>query len=209
MKVSDFFSTNTTSFYKEHFMKKISIIAVAITLSPIASFGQSVALADMQQDVSMMRREVGQLRLEVEQLRNENAKLSQRIRSLESSAGATDAIGAQVSAVRSQNAAQIEKMKNEIIAQVRKDMENMANQTNVQMSKLANAISKTPTVSTPKEFSNDYPKTGVTHTVQAGDSLNKLARAYNSKVKWIQDANQITNPARDLRVGNSIFIPQK
>jgi LysM repeat protein len=47
----------------------------------------------------------------------------------------------------------------------------------------------------------------VTYTVQSGDTLTKIAREHGSSIKDIQNANKIANPARDLRVGQSIFIP--
>ena len=37
----------------------------------------------------------------------------------------------------------------------------------------------------------------------------KIARKHNSKIKWIQDANEIADANRGLRVGQQIFIPQK
>lgn len=186
------------------FLTLISLSFVSLTAE-----AQNVAFADMQQDLALLRREVGQLRLEVEQLTRQNEQMAQKLRKLEGSASASDVVSAQVSAVRSQNAAQMEQMKREIVAQVKKDMESMANQTNAAMGKLANAIQVRPQAEVQKTFSDDYPKTGITHTVRSGDSLSKLSREFNSRIKWIQDANKIVDPSRGLRVGDPIFIPQK
>lgn len=45
--------------------------------------------------------------------------------------------------------------------------------------------------------------------MQAGDSISKIARKMNSRIKWIQDANKIADPSRGLRIGDEIFVPQK
>ena len=105
--------------------------------------------------------------------------------------------------------AQNETLKREIISLVKKDLESMAAQTNANMQKLAAAIGTRPQANLPTTFSDDYPKTGVTYTVQAGDSISKIARKMNSKIKWIQDANKIADPSRGLRIGDEIFVPQK
>ena len=105
--------------------------------------------------------------------------------------------------------AQNESLKREIIALVKKDLEAMAAQTNANIQKLAAAIGTRPQADLPANFSDDYPKTGVTYTVQSGDSISRIARKMNSRIKWIQDANKIADPTRGLRVGDEIFVPQK
>ena len=61
-----------------------------------------------------------------------------------------------------------------------------------------------PTIAT--EFSDDFPKEGVTHTVQAGESLSAIAKKYGVPMKSIQNANRIADPTK-LHVGQSLFIP--
>ena len=56
-------------------------------------------------------------------------------------------------------------------------------------------------------FSDNYPKSGVSYEVQSGDTLSQIAVQFGSRVEYIQNANQINDPARDLRVGDIIFIP--
>ena len=183
------------------------IILTAFAVSPILN-AQSVAVADLQQDMDILKREVGQLRLEVEQLRRENSELIRKLSSVQNSTVGTAAVKAQVSGVRSEFDARIAAMKQEIIASVKKDMESMANQTNTAISNVVKAVEARPKTEVPATFSEDYPKTGVPYTVQSGDTLGKLARKFNSSVKWIQNANKIANPSRGLRVGDEIFIPQ-
>ena len=168
---------------------------------------QNVAIADLQQDMDLLKREVGQLRLEVEQARRENQELANKIRSLQGATVGNEVVRAQMASVRSEVGAQNESLKREIIAQVKKDMEAMAAQTNAAMEKLAKAIGSQ--ASMPVAFGSDYPQSGITYVVQSGDTLAKIARKNNSKIKWIQDANKIADPSRGLRIGDKIFIPQE
>ena len=150
----------------------------------------------------MLKREVGNLRLEVEQLSRENAALERKIQQMKNSSSSTDLVRAQMASVRSDVSSR------EIVSIVKKDIEALAAQTNDAVQKLAKAIGQRPQAEMPKSFGDDYPKMGITYTVKSGDTLGKIARAKNSKIKWIQDANKIADPNRGLRVGESIFIPQ-
>ena len=169
---------------------------------------QNTALIDLRQDVNLLRREVGELRLEVEQLRAENEALKKSVEKLRSSSVASESVRSQVSSVKASVSAQNEALKREIIASVKKDIDALANQTNAAIQKLAKAYGSMPQAAPKANFGTDYPKTGITYTVKSGDSVSKIAKANNSKIKWILDANQIAD-ARDLRVGAEIFIPQK
>ena len=186
---------------------KISALILAGLISANILSAQSVA--DMQQDLALLKREVGSLRLEVEQLSRQNQELSQQIRKAQASSTSNDMVRAQVSSVRSEVSSQNNALKREIVALVKKDIENLASQTDAAIQKLAKAIGSRPQAEMPKTFGNDYPQTGIEYTVQSGDTLGKIARKNNSKVKWIQDANKIADPNRGLRVGEQIFIPQK
>lgn len=191
-------------------MMKTFKLAAALSAAFVAAtplFSQS--LGDMQQDMALLKREVGNLRLEVEQLTRQNEALERKIRQMQSSNTSSDLVRSQVASVRSDVSSQNEAMKREIIKLVKKDIESLASQTNDAIEKLAKAIGQRPQASMPTSFGDDYPKMGITYTVKSGDTLGKIARANNSKIKWIQDANKIEDPNRGLRVGESIFIPQK
>ncbi len=189
-------------------MKNILFFAFFSVAVSVDAFAQSTSLIDLRQDMELMRREVGELRLEVEQLRRENEALSRSLSSLRSSSVGNDSVRAQVSSVKASVSAQNEALKREIIERVKKDIDALANQTNAAIQKLAKAVGTRPQPQAKTTFGTDYPKTGVSYTVKAGDSVSKIARAHNSKIKWILDANEIAD-ARDLRVGAEIFIPQK
>ena len=46
------------------------------------------------------------------------------------------------------------------------------------------------------------------HIVQKGDTVKSIAKKYGSRVKWIVDANQLTDPEK-IKVGEKIKVPQK
>ncbi len=165
-------------------------------------------LADMQQDMALLKREVGNLRLEVEQLSRRNSELTRQLNAAKASSTSNDLVRAQVSSVRSEVSSQNEALKREIISLVKKDIENLASQTDAAIQKLAKAMGSRPQAALPVSFSDDYPKMGITYVVKSGDTIGKIARQNNSKIKWIQDANKIADPSRGLRVGETIFIPQ-
>ena len=48
----------------------------------------------------------------------------------------------------------------------------------------------------------------IVHIVKRGDTVKSIAKKYRSKVKWIVDANQMTNPEK-IKVGEKIKVPQK
>ena len=186
---------------------KICAVAAAAAFAAGPAFAQS--FADMQQDFALLKREVGNLRLEVEQLSRQNAELERKLRAAQASNTSSDMVRAQVSSVRSEVSSQNEALKREIISLVKKDIENLAAQTDSAIQKLAKAIGSRPQAPMPANFGDDYPKMGITYVVKSGDTLGKIAKANNSKIKWIQDANKISDPNRGLKVGESIFIPQK
>ena len=48
----------------------------------------------------------------------------------------------------------------------------------------------------------------IVHIVKRGDTVKSIAKKYGSRVKWIVDANQLTDPKK-IKVGEKISIPQK
>ena len=70
-------------------------------------------------------------------------------------------------------------------------------------------VSKSTATPTPaKTFSTDYPQKGFVHKVEKGETVSSIAKKYESKVKWIIDANQIADPTK-VFVGKELFVPQK
>jgi LysM repeat protein/chaperonin cofactor prefoldin len=48
----------------------------------------------------------------------------------------------------------------------------------------------------------------IVHIVKRGDTVKSIAKEYGSRVKWILNANQLTDPKK-IKVGEKISIPQK
>ena len=54
-------------------------------------------------------------------------------------------------------------------------------------------------------FSTDYPQKGFVHKVEKGETVSSIAKKYESKIKWIIDANQIVDPTK-VYVGKELFL---
>ena len=93
------------------------------------------------------------------------------------------------------------------MANVKRQLESLASQMQNALQSVSKAVSSQPKIVPKVRFTEDYPQTGVTYTVRSGDTLTKIAREHGSTIKDIQNANKIANPARDLQIGQSIFIP--
>lgn len=171
-----------------------------------------VAVANLTQDVNALAQELKALRLEVEQVRRENAQLRAQVASDNSGRNLQNQLSSLSSAVeglRREYRAADASQREEIINEVSRQIDGLGKQTEQALRAVANAVDAQPNVSTPIRFSEDYPKSGITYTVRSGDTLSGIARAHGSTIKHIQNANKIVNPAKDLMVGQTIFIPIK
>lgn len=165
-----------------------------------------VAVADLTQDVNSMKQEVRALRLEVEQLRRENESLRSALNSTSAQQQLAQ-LAASLQNLRQEFKQADSAQERAIMANVKQQMESLASQMQTALESVSKAVSSQPKIAPPVRFTEDYPQTGVTYTVRSGDTLTKIAREHGSTVKDIQNANKIANPARDLQVGQSIFIP--
>ncbi|MGC6423677.1 MAG: LysM peptidoglycan-binding domain-containing protein [Lentimonas sp.] len=164
----------------------------------------------MNQDLKLLSQEVKSLRLEVEQARRENAQLKAQMAAAASNRD-TDAkitnLSSAIETLRREYRQADEAQKRAIIAEVNRQINALAKQTEGALNSVANAVESQPSTPLNVTFSDDYPKTGKPYTVRSGDTLSGIAREHGSTVKHIQNANKIVNPARDLQVGQTIFIP--
>lgn len=169
-----------------------------------------VTVANLSQDVSQMSQQVKTLRLEIEQMQRENKKLRSQLAAATSNRQTEtqiSSLSSAIDAVRRDYKAADASQKEQIMAEVNRQMQALAKETEAAIKTVADAVGSEPQVESPVHFSSDYPKTGVTYTVRSGDTLSKIAREHDSNIKHIQNANKIVNPARDLQVGQTIFIP--
>jgi len=60
----------------------------------------------------------------------------------------------------------------------------------------------------PVPSENPSGKKLIVHIVKRGDTVKSIAKKYGSRVKWIVDANQLTDPEK-IKIGEKIKVPQK
>ena len=185
-------------------------ITLHTTFNPAVALAQSdvrIAVAGLKQDLSLLSQEVRMLRLEIEQLSRDNSALRTQLNANQADQSLQEkltAISSGLERVRIDYQAADTKNKATIIAELNQQMAVLTKQVQAAIHSIANAQ---PKIALPDNFSDDYPKTGVSYTVQPGDTLSAIARIQGSSIKHIQNANKIVNPSRDLQVGQTIFIP--
>lgn len=194
----------------------VALAALCFTVSGALSLsGQSAsAFARLNQDVQLLSERLGRLQLKVDVLERENAQLLQTVdtqqRALQQLSASfesySSAMDARLANEVSHNSTALKK---DIIADVNKQIEALAKEFNKALEALAKAQLSTPQITTTVEFDDDYPQDGVPYEVQRGDTLSGIAKRFNSTIRDIQNANKIANPAKDLKVGDIIFIPQQ
>ena len=186
---------------------------MAFMLPAFTCFSQvdnKILLANLKQDIELVNREVTGLRSEVEMLRRENAQLrisveqasreksnkreDRIVLELQNRLQALELAFNQSERARGSTQKELNQKFQQIIEQMNRGFD--------QVSKSTNPTPQTPT------FSNDYPKNGFVHVVEKGETVSSIAQKYKSKVSWIIDANQISDPTK-VFVGRELFVPQK
>ena len=182
-------------------------LIIALALAPIRLPAQpnspAFELASLREDVRLLSQRMNELSLRVEQLERDNGDLRSKsgqtyVTLAQLNEAITDAQKTMQAALREQ--------KRETLQQVSVQLEKLANETQAAINALAKGAVTRPAVSTPT-FTEDYPKEGVSYTVQRGDTLSSIAHKTNAKTQDIINANKITDPTR-LQVGQTLFIPQ-
>jgi LysM repeat protein len=180
-------------------------------LSPFTSWG-NVQVANLKQDLELISRELAGLRSEVELLRRENAQLRVVVDSFSKKANSDQGISAaQVIQINSRLSSLEKRVQANTGSQA--TIQTSVNQQMQELIKQMNdgfeTVSKSTATPTPaKTFSTDYPQKGFVHKVEKGETVSSIAKKYESKVKWIIDANQIADPTK-VFVGKELFVPQK
>ena len=180
-------------------------------LSPFTSWG-NVQVANLKQDLELISRELAGLRSEVELLRRENAQLRVVVDSFSKKANSDKGVSAaQVIQINSRLSSLEKRVQANTGSQA--TIQASVNQQMLELIKQMNdgfeTVSKSTATPTPaKTFSTDYPQKGFVHKVEKGETVSSIAKKYESKVKWIIDANQIGDPTK-VFVGKELFVPQK
>tara|TARA_B100001248_G_C27344350_1_gene437924 strand:- start:96 stop:692 length:597 start_codon:yes stop_codon:yes gene_type:complete len=187
------------------------IIFGIFLLSPFTSWG-NVQVANLKQDLELISRELAGLRSEVELLRRENAQLRVVVDSFSKKANSDQGFSAaQVIQINSRLSSLEKRVQANTGSQA--TIQNSINQQMQELIKQMNdgfeTVSKSTASPIPaKTFSSDYPQKGFVHKVEKGETVSSIAKKYESKVKWIIDANQIADPTK-VFVGKELFVPQE
>jgi len=169
--------------------------------NPVGSPG--FELTGLAPDVRLLSQRLGDLTLRVEQLERENNDL----RTKSSQTYVTLAqLNEAIADVQKTMQAALHDQKHETLQQVSVQLEKLANETQAAINALAKSAAARPAVTTPT-FTEDYPKEGVSYTVQKNDTLSGIAHKYGAKMQDIINANKIADPTM-LQVGRTLFIPQ-
>lgn len=171
-------------------------------LSAQVSNSAAVELANLREDVRLLVQRVGQLSIRVEQLETENARLAQTAAGAQQNAATLSQLNTAIADLSRDIKTASAKTKSEVLSVVATQMEVLAKQTNAAL----DAVSRNRAPAAPVAFSDNFPKDGVTYTVQPGDTLSKIAQKSGAKLADIVNANKIVDPTK-VQVGQLLFIP--
>lgn len=164
-----------------------------------AAFAQpqnpQLEIANLREDVRLLSQRVAELGLRVEQLESENAALRRK----------TDNGAKNYATVDQLNAALAD-----MTALVKAQRQDAAQQQERLAREAAAAAARERTAAQQpapaSSFGTDFPKEGITYTVQKGETLAAIAKKHGAKLQHIIDANKITDPTR-VQPGQVLFIP--
>ena len=163
-----------------------------------------MTLAGLREDVRLLQQQVGELRLTVEQMQRENQTLVSQAESGRSALATVAQLNEAVAELRRSTDAALAEQRRDTLQTMAEKIALLAKQTQLALDAMAKGQATRPAI-TP-QFSDDFPRNGVTHTVQTGETLSIIARKYGVALKDIQNANRLADPTK-IRVGQSLFIP--
>ena len=186
-------------------MVKLSWVVSGLLLAAVAhAQNPQIDLANLREDVRGLTQRVGELSLRLEQIEQENRDLKNKAGNAERTfvtlSQLNDAVADLNRTLKSADAT----TKAETLQQVGTQIDKLAKQTNAAIEALAKNMATRPVVQT--SFTEDYPKEGVSYTVQKNDNLASIAKKTGAKQQDIINANKLSNPS-SLQVGQTLFIP--
>lgn len=165
---------------------------------------RALEMANLREDVRLLQQTVAELQSSVEQLRRDNAALRSQAESGRVAYVTLAQLNDALAQVKQSTDAALTEQKRDTLQTVAQQISKLAKETNAAIAALAKGQATRPTIST--QFSDDFPKEGVTHTVQTGETLSIIAKKYAVPMKNIQNANRLADPTK-IFVGQSLFIP--
>jgi nucleoid-associated protein YgaU len=189
-------------------MPKWSLLPPVLMLVSAAASAQvgpsAVDFANMQEDIRGLTQKVNDLSLRVEQLEHQS-----------SDAGAQNSAPSQGYATLVQLNAAVTELNHTIEVATAASKSDILDDVAVQMQKLVRQVNSAlaaagrgrPAPAAGDAGSgSDFPTTGVSYTVQKGDTVELIAKRTGARVQDIIDANKLADPSL-IRVGQSLFIP--
>lgn len=187
-------------------MWKTFVLALlaALTAAPLSAQSANVELANLRQDVALLVQRMGDLAIRVESLERENAALRKQTAAAGASAATVAQLNDAVAELNKTIRAATAESQRETLQKVAVQMEALARQTNAAVQSVATSRSAA-TVAAPS-FNDNYPKEGITYTIERGDTLSSIAQKLGANLRDIINANKITDPTK-IQVGQTLFIP--
>jgi LysM repeat protein len=171
----------------------LGVLALSLTGCQTLMQQQRSQRVRQYSELEVLRRDVAQLKDQVRELAASRERVYQET---EAARTATEATARQLKA--RMNA--IEQAQKTSVARQDQQKQDIISSLSAKMSGLLKKrAAQTP--STPTHVR------GREHTVEEGQTLSEIARAYGTKTSVIQKANKITNP-NSVRVGQVLFIPE-
>ena len=186
-------------------MWKCSLLLPVLALAAPApgQTAEAVEVANLREDVRGLSQRVADLTLRVEQLDAQNSALREKAAAAGQAYATAAELNDAVARLNGEIQSAVGASKEEILRQVAAQMEKLARQTNAAL----DALGRNPSQrAAPATFAENFPKEGVTYTVQKGDTLASIAKKTGAKFQDIINANKIADPAR-IMVGQALFIP--
>lgn len=192
-------------------------LGLALGLLAGADRSERVRLLGLEEDMARVLQVQGKLKLDLEALEREQAALRARLARLEEAPATTTDYVTQTQLQHARVVWQRESVqaREALAAEMTRQLEELASKTRAALEALqavrapgpSAARAEAPEVAPEEGFSDDFPQTGFAYTVEPGDTLSGIAQRFGARVRDIQNANRIANPARDLKAGQTIFIP--
>ena len=186
---------------------RIALFAGLLAATPLLAQRadpRAIEMANLREDLRLLQQTVAELQASVAQLQRDNAALSSQAESGRASLVTLAQLNDALAQLRQSTEASLADQKRETLQTVAQQISKLAKETNSALAAVAKGQATRPTIAT--DFSDDFPKEGVTHTVQSGETLSTISKKYGVPMKNIQNANRIADPTK-IMVGQSLYIP--
>lgn len=188
-------------------------VLLAGLLAPAAALAQagptSTDFANLQEDVRGLSQRVNDLSLRVEQLEHENGRLRAQASAGDRDTVTLEQLNAAVADLNRALHAEIATAKDDTLARVAAQMEKLARQVNAALDaggRSAPAAGRAPEAAPSAGPAASFPQTGISYTVQKGETLAQIAKKNGARLQDIVNANHIADPSR-IQAGQVLFVP--